>query len=283
MGRRIGPAGTPSIDADHRRAAVLVIARPYRSLATVMALTASAPAASSVSPAAHSVAPVVTTSSTSTIQRPSIGSTVLGAHLERVHDVRRPVATVEPVLGGRRAAARQGGQPRHRQRVGGRGRDELGLVVAALAAPRRVDRDRDEQVAAGAGATPACRDRPRRADVASRRSPAYLRAWSARRSVPVNGAHHSSWSSGYGGPSPSPSGVPAGSVERAHRPGSAARRADRRPLRPAARDRPRAARDPAAGRRVPGGAWPWVECGDDRLSGTHRASPPRAPLSATYR
>ena len=33
--------------------------------------------------------------------------------------------------------------------------------------------------------------------------------------MPLKGAHHSSWSRGYGGPSASPSGVPAGRVSRA--------------------------------------------------------------------
>ena len=173
-------------------------------------------------------------------------------------DVRRPVAPVE--LGTGRSSRRRApsaAQPRQPRRRGGRGRDELGLVVAALAAPRRVDRDRDEQVAAGAGPPPALRDGLAER-LASRRSPAYLSAWSARRSEPAERRAPLELEQRVRWASASPSGVPAGSAA-GRRPG-AGRRADRRPLRPAARDRrgQREVQQPVGGREEGhghGGVW----------------------------
>ena len=57
---------------------------------------------------------------------------------------------------------------------------------------------------------------------ASRRSPAYFRAWRAARTVPANGAAHSSWTSGAGSWAGSPIGTPAA---RSRRTASAGRQA----------------------------------------------------------
>ena len=52
---------------------------------------------------------------------------------------------------------------------------------------------------------------------ATRRSPPYFRAWSASRTTPRNGAHHSSWTSGSGTSEGIPRATPPGSPRRTSR------------------------------------------------------------------
>ena len=176
---------------------------------------------------AASVAPVVTTSSTSRTQRPA---TTRGSrdHRECARHVRRTLA---------RGRARTGRPSPRRARARGRTavrdagaatlRDEGGLVVAAR---------RSRSAWTGTGTTrsaPTPTRAQRRATAApsgsaSLCSPPYFRSWSAARTGPANGAHHSSCRSGAGMSAGMPIGVrrasragrraPAGTRGRAARP-----------------------------------------------------------------
>ncbi len=230
-----------------------------------MALTARAPSARSASaahtasPGRHDVVdtsqPVVTTSSTSTIQRPR--SRASSRAWSRTRPRRWPPGGDGRGGTGRssRGCASRAGSQGIGMRVGGRGGDQLGLVVAALAAPRGVDRDRDEDVAAGARASPACGDR-----LAERtREPALARVLEGVERPPERARERRA-------PLELEQRVRAGprraraasrrGARGAHRwLGGTSRRSAVPPRR--SRDTPRGARDPAAGRRVPAGVWPW--------------------------
>ena len=155
---------------------------------------------------------------------------------ERAADV--PCAPIPARRNCASVARRRTRQRSHRQvqPLGRDGRQQLRLVVAALASPGLMHRDRDQEVAAGATSA------HRRASawpsgIASRRSPAYFRTCSARRTVPSKGAHQSSCSSGAGtsleGPAASRPGArgarpaPADSRRTARRPRARIRRSRR--------------------------------------------------------
>ena len=135
------------------------VRRAHRSRATVTALTAAAPASSSASAAAHSVAPVVTTSSTRMTQRPATARRAPGetANASRTLSARcrRSSRYCASVAWVRTTASTAGRRSSRAATVG----DQRRLVVAALAPPSLVDRDRDDDRAADAGDAPACRDR----------------------------------------------------------------------------------------------------------------------------
>ena len=221
-----------------------------------------------------SVAPVVTTSSTSTIQRPAIGRAGRrGRDRERVRDVGRAVragrgrnwAVVARV---RSRTARHGRPSVAPRRPGDAARPGRSRARGAASAWTGTGH---EDVAAGAGPPPARGERlaERLARAGARR--AYLSAWSACRTTPLNGAHHSSWRSGRGRSVGSPSGVPGGQ-----------RRAGRR----ARGGRPRRSAGPRAPQPGQGAGQREVEQ-RDRAAVSERADPcarcSRRDFTATHR
>ena len=179
--RAAGPAPPPAAHASHSplRPTPASVA-PHRSRATVIALTAAAPARRRALPASDSVAPVVTTSSTRThppardMPRGRRGAT---ANASATFTAR--CRSIQPELGSCRADPDQCAVPREPQVRGSDRGDQRGLVVAALPPPRLVHGDGHDQVASA----PTRRQRSATASPrgrASRCSPAYLRAWSAR-------------------------------------------------------------------------------------------------------
>ena len=155
---------------------------------------------------------------------------------------------VEPVLGGRRALA-VGRRP---SSAGRSARAAASAISAAWSYPR--SRRRVSCTGTGTISSPPAPTAAQRAataspsGTASRRSPAYLSAWSARRTVPANGAHHSSWRSGCGGPSARPERRPGRQPDALPDPRQASR-ADRVALGPAAgtHGRQREVHEPADG------------------------------------
>ena len=130
---------------------------------------------------------------------------------ERSGDVGRPLRPVEVELGGRGPCPLE--DRRARQAESSRAAD-----LARSAPPGRsragAPGPRGPGPAPGRRRPPPTR-RQRRASAApsgtaSRCSPAYLSSWSALRTRPVNGAHHSSWSRGAGTSDGSPIGTPGG-------------------------------------------------------------------------
>ena len=104
-----------------------------------------------------------------------------------------------------RRAAAAAGLPRRRAgrpgRIRARARDRATRARAPARPPRPPTRAHRRAIAAPSSG-------------ASRRSPSYLSACSARRVTPVNGAHHSSWSSGGGMSAGSPIGTPGAASSR---------------------------------------------------------------------
>ena len=178
-----------------------------------MALTARAPSARSASAAAHNVAPVVTTSSTSTIQRPSMALAIPGrtwnasaTFSARCRRSRRYWARRGATLAGRAPRA-SASRPRPPRRSAPPGRSR------ARDAARR-----------GPGSGRGCRRRrPRVASVRRSPRPADAQAGAhprtSARGAPCGACPERrtplELEERAGGPSPSPSGVPAGSARRA--------------------------------------------------------------------
>ena len=199
----------------------------HRSRATVTAETPSAPAASRAAAQAARVAPVVTTSSTSRIQRPpGRAASTPGSGEQNAparSRARRARSRSNWAIVARARAS--DGDERAGRAGGPRPGDQRGLVVAALRARVGVDRDTRHEPSPPTPTAAQRRATAAPSGSARRRSPAYLSAWSASRTTPVNGAHHSSWSSGSGGRRAARSGRrPAGQpgVERRQAPGRAA-------------------------------------------------------------